>query len=73
MRNADPVFNEGFLLSDGNEPERNSGIGIKNIVNRLKNIYGENYTFTIKDEAEKQGVQVIYSLPKINKFSGTYV
>jgi two-component system, LytTR family, sensor kinase len=55
------VENDGPVLSRASEPER-AGIGLSNTTSRLRSLYGNNFSFTIKEQ-DLGGVQVSISLP----------
>jgi len=54
-------------IDNDGEPLKNNelkyGTGLKNTINRLKTLYQENYSFSIKNKNESVGVETIIKIP----------
>lgn len=56
------VYNEGPLLSPDFKLENFSGTGLKNTLDRLKQLYGSSYSFNIHNK--EKGVEVTLHIPR---------
>lgn len=57
------VENDGEKLKVPQEKVMENGMGLSNIVARLHNLYGDNYTFEIKNKEKKDGVETVVRIP----------
>lgn len=57
------IYNDGKLLPENWIAAENPGIGLRNVISRLQKIYGKNYSFSINNQTNKKGVQVMLSIP----------
>ncbi len=57
------VENDGERLSLPQEKLIEKGMGLSNIVARLQNLYGDNYSFEIKNKGQKAGVATVVRIP----------
>ncbi len=58
------VENNGAPLSEKQAVLMKKGMGLSNIDARLQNLYGNHYTFEIKNKSGKMGVETIVRIPK---------
>lgn len=58
------VSNNGNLLKETSTPFC-EGLGLSNIRERLKGIYGSNYLFQIRNKKDLSGVETIIRVPKV--------
>lgn len=59
------VENDGKLLDLSHEDLLNKGVGLKNLNDRLKNLYNSNYFFEIRNKEDGSGVETIIRIPEI--------
>ncbi len=58
------VENNGEALSLSSEELMRKGVGLANIKDRLKNLYGDDYFFEIRNKPGGDGVETIVRIPK---------
>lgn len=59
------VENNGATLSQSPSELMNKGVGLANINDRLKNLYGNDYFFKISNKSDGDGVRTIVKIPKV--------
>lgn len=57
------VENNGEPLEGSQEEIMSKGMGLSNIDARLHNLYGSNYSFTIKNKGQENGVVTVVRIP----------
>lgn len=57
------VENNGAALSQTSAELMQKGVGLANINDRLKNLYGNNYFFEIRNKPEGDGVETLVKIP----------
>lgn len=57
------VENNGEKLTLPPEKVMENGMGLSNIVARLHNLYGNNYSFVIRNKREESGVETVLRIP----------
>lgn len=57
------VENNGEKLTASQEEVFRKGMGLTNIVSRLQNLYGNDYSFIIKNKGQEEGVETVVRLP----------
>ncbi|HSP40335.1 MAG TPA: hypothetical protein VLN46_02805, partial [Gillisia sp.] len=60
------VENNGAALKLSSAELMRKGVGLANINDRLKNLYGNDYFFEIKNKTEGEGVETLVRIPKLN-------
>jgi two-component system, LytTR family, sensor kinase len=63
------VENNGKLLTLSQEEVMKNGMGLSNIDARLQNLYGDNYSFTIRNRENGAGVETVIMIPNKYNFS----
>ncbi len=58
------VDNNGAALSESSAELMLKGVGLANINDRLKNLYGKDYSFEIRNKSDGNGVETIVRIPK---------
>lgn len=58
------VENNGTALTRSSADLMSKGVGLANINDRLKNLYGNDYFFEIRNKPEGNGVETIVRIPK---------
>lgn len=58
------VENNGAALSQSSEELMRKGVGLANINDRLKNLYGKEYSFEIRNKSDGNGVETLVRIPK---------
>ena len=58
------VENNGAPLSQPHAELMNNGVGLKNIDDRLRNLYKNNYFFAIRNKRDGTGVETIIKVPE---------
>ena len=58
------VENDGALVSEPHARLMEKGVGLKNIDDRLKNLYKKNYYFEIRNKEDAKGVETIIKIPE---------
>jgi LytS/YehU family sensor histidine kinase len=59
------VINDGAGLTEEQEELMKKGKGLANINARLANLYGTNYSFTIRNKKEGTGVETVVRIPHV--------
>lgn len=57
------VENNGELLKVQQEEVMKNGMGLNNIDARLQNLYGDNYSFVIRNKEKEAGVETVVRIP----------
>jgi LytS/YehU family sensor histidine kinase len=63
------IENNGALLNDSLEELMNSGIGLKNTVDRLTTLFDDDFEFNLKNNHKETGVETIIKIPYLLKKS----
>ncbi|MGA8853388.1 MAG: histidine kinase [Christiangramia sp.] len=58
------VENNGALISETHTELMKKGVGLKNINDRLHNLYKDNYFFEIRNKKDETGVETIIKIPE---------
>ncbi|MEO2062890.1 MAG: histidine kinase [Christiangramia sp.] len=58
------VKNDGAPVSQSHKELMQKGVGLTNINDRLKNLYGENYYFEIRNREQETGVETLIKIPE---------
>ncbi len=58
------VSNNGEPLSQNHKDLMSKGVGLTNIDDRLKNLYGDNYLFEMRNKKDGEGVETIIKIPE---------
>lgn len=58
------ISNDGAPISECHDKLMKKGVGLKNINDRLHNLYKENYFFEIRNNTEGAGVETIIKIPE---------
>lgn len=59
------VENDGQLLEVSHEELLNKGVGLRNLNDRLKNLYNSNFFFEIRNKEDQSGVETVIKIPEI--------
>ncbi|WP_373057505.1 sensor histidine kinase [Zunongwangia sp. H14] len=57
------ITNDGASITQSHAELMEKGVGLKNIDDRLKNLYGKEYLFEIRNRENGQGVETIIKIP----------
>lgn len=58
------VENDGEPVSETHAELMKKGVGLKNIDDRLRNLYKEDYFFEIRNKKDNSGVETIIKVPE---------
>lgn len=58
------IENDGTPISEGHKELLKKGVGLKNINDRLRNLYKNDYFFEIRNKEDNSGVETIIKIPE---------
>ena len=58
------IENDGATVSETHTELMQKGVGLKNINDRLRNLYKDNYFFEIRNKKDNSGVETIIKIPE---------
>ncbi|MBT8295358.1 MAG: histidine kinase, partial [Gramella sp.] len=58
------VENDGALVSESHKDLMKKGVGLKNINDRLRNLYKDKYFFEIRNKKDGSGVETLIKIPE---------
>ncbi len=58
------IENDGTPISEGHKELLKKGVGLKNINDRLRNLYKDDYFFEIRNKEDNSGVETIIKIPE---------
>ncbi len=59
------VENDGQLLEVSHQDLLKKGVGLRNLNDRLKNLYNSDYFFEVRNKEDRSGVETIIRIPEI--------